>query len=398
MASGKNTHLEHIEDEIINNGTEGGKQAIKILKEMLTYLSGKPGPGAAVTTKYDGAPAIICGIDPSDNKFFVGTKSVFAKTAPKLVKSVSDARTMYDGVLAEKLASSFVYLKNAGIKGVLQGDLMFTNDKKREKIDGKIYTTFRPNTITYAVDPNTKLGKEIGKAFLGIVFHTKYTGTTLQTMTASFKVDDKDFKSGGQVWAQKAEFKDIGNVASMNNSEKAKYEAAIRRAEGSLKQTRGVLDKIQSGKKTLQIDTEFKKFFNNYVKSGKEVPSVEMAYREFLWHMGREYDKVISKNKTVKAQAEKAFRFLEMLDFSEVNKKEMKMLIATYMNIQYCKSILVNKMKKVQSLRLFVDMGNGDYKTTVDEGYVAISNDKAVKLIDRLEFSKLNFTVPKNWD
>ncbi len=117
MASGKNTHLEHIEDEIINNGTEGGKQAIKILKEMLTYLSGKPGPGMAVTTKYDGAPAIICGIDPSDGKFFVGTKSVFAKTAPKLVKSVSDARTMYDGVLAEKLASSFVYLKNAGIKG-----------------------------------------------------------------------------------------------------------------------------------------------------------------------------------------------------------------------------------------------------------------------------------------
>jgi len=398
MASGKNTHLEHIEDEIINNGTEGGKQAIKILKEMLTYLSGKPGPGMAVTTKYDGAPAIICGIDPSDKKFFVGTKSVFAKTAPKLVKSVTDARTMYDGVLAEKLASSFVYLKNAGIKGVLQGDLMFTNDKKKEKIDGKIYTTFRPNTITYAVDPTSKLGKEIGKAFLGIVFHTKYTGTTLQNMTASFKVDDSDFKSGGQVWAQKAEFKDIGNVASMNNSEKSKYEASIRRAEGSLKQTRGILDKIQSGKKTLQIDTEFKKFFNNYVKSGKEVPSVEMAYREFLWHMGREYDKVISKNKTVKAQAEKAFRFLEMLDFTEVNKKEMKMLIATYMNIQYCKTILVNKMKKVQSLRLFVDMGNGDYKSTVDEGYVAISNDKAVKLIDRLEFSKLNFTVPKNWD
>ena len=108
--------------------------------------------------------------------------------------------------------------------------------------------------------------------------------------------------------------------------------------------------------------------------------------------------KVIQKNKTLKSQAEKAGNFIAMLDFVESNKRQFKMLIATYMNIQYCKNVLVDKMKKVQSLRLFVDMGNGDYKATNDEGYVAISNDQATKLIDRLEFSKLNFTVPKNWD
>jgi len=114
--------------------------------------------------------------------------------------------------------------------------------------------------------------------------------------------------------------------------------------------------------------------------------------------MGAEYDKVIQKNKTLKSQAEKAGNFIAMLDFVETNKRQFKMLIATYMNLQFCKNVLVDKMKKVQSLRLFVDMGNGDYKATNDEGYVAISNDQAVKLIDRLEFSKLNFTVPKNWD
>ena len=54
-------------------------------------------------------------------------------------------------------------------------------------------------------------------------------------------------------------------------------------------------------------------------------------------------------------------------------------------------------MKKVSKLRLFVDMGNGDYKPTTPEGFVAISNKEAVKLIDRLEFARLNFVLPKSW-
>ncbi len=398
MAAGKNTHLNHAEDLILLEGTDGAKRAVKLMKDMMPFLSGKPGPQLAVTTKYDGAPAVVCGIDPSDGKFFVGTKSVFAKNDPKACKTLSDIQTWYNGALAEKLTSAFKLLRSCVTKGVLQGDLMFTNDKKTKSIDGTRYITFRPNTITYAVEPNTKIGKDINGAKIGIVFHTKYTGASLPEMKASFIINKGDFNSGGDVWAQKAEFQDIGRIASMGDSEKSSYMKAIRRAEGSISQTKGILDKIQSGKKTLQVDTEFLKFFNNYVKAGRNIPSVEKAYVDFLYHMGAEYDKVIQKNKTLKSQAKKAGAFVAMLDFVESNKREFKMLIATYMNLQYCKNILVDKMKKVQSLRLFVDMGNGDYKATNDEGYVAISNDQATKLIDRLEFSKLNFTVPKNWD
>jgi hypothetical protein len=67
------------------------------------------------------------------------------------------------------------------------------------------------------------------------------------------------------------------------------------------------------------------------------------------------------------------------------------------MNLQKAKMMLVERMKKVGQLRLFVDMGGGDYKVTDPEGFVAVVNDKATKLIDRMEFSKLNFTVPKVW-
>ena len=398
MASGKNLHLEHLEDEILNKGEQGGMEAIKVLQEMGKLLTGDGGASVSVTTKWDGAPAVICGTDPSDGQFFVGTKSVFAKTDPKICKSEEDIRRMYNGALAEKLSASLRYLKDAGIKGVLQGDLMFTNDKKNETIQGERYVSFRPNTITYAAKIGSELADQIQKAELGIVFHTKYTGDSLPSMTASFSVKDTDFKSGGQVWAQKAEFKNIGAKANLNPTEKQQYDAAIRMAIGSLKQTKGVLDFIQSGKKTLKFDTMLKVFFNKYVKKGSAIPSVDQAYRDFDKHIQGEFKKAIDKLKTDNAREKKEAQMLVMLDEYQKLQRQFKMLIASYMNLVKAKRILVNKMKKISELNLFVATASGDYEVTTPEGFVAVSGKSAVKLIDRLEFSKLNFyRLPKSW-
>lgn len=391
---GKNTHLEHLEDEIINNGTDGGKEAIKILEYLGRFLSGDGGRKVAVTTKWDGAPAVICGTDPSDGQFFVGTKSVFAQDA-KICKTSADIQRFYSGALAAKLEAALQHLRGC-VRGVLQGDLMFTDDKSRETIEGEKFITFRPNTITYAISPDTKLGREIDNAVLGIVFHTKYTGPSLPEMTASFDVQETDFTTKPGVWIQRSTFEDIGGVATLTTAERQKFDAAVRRAEGSLKQTRGLLDKIQSGKKTLQIDTEFKKFFNNYVKEGKNIPSVERAYLDFFEHLAKEYGKKIKPMKRLATQADKAYAFVEAVELITSNEKEFKMIIASYMNLQYCKNLLVDKMKKVSALRLFVNMGT-HYEATTPEGFVAITGKSAVKIIDRLEFSRLNFTVPKQW-
>ena len=40
-------------------------------------------------TKWDGAPSVVCGVDPLSGVFFVGTKSVFNKTEPKLCATES---------------------------------------------------------------------------------------------------------------------------------------------------------------------------------------------------------------------------------------------------------------------------------------------------------------------
>lgn len=391
-----NKHLDHLEDRIILEGSKGGEEAIDILKKMGDLLSGKKDSAVTITTKWDGAPAIICGIDPSDGQFFVGTKSVFAQD-PKVCKTQEDVKRFYEGALAEKLSTALKYLPESVKKGILQGDLMFTNDKKTETIDGERMVTFRPNTITYAANPKTPLGKDIIRAKIGIVFHTKYTGSSLSDLQASFNVGANDFTTGGDVWAERAEFQDIGGVSSFTSGEKSKYDAAIRKAEGSLRKSNRILNKIQSGKKSLQIDTEFMKFFNGYVKQGRSIPSVEKAYTDYMYHLGAEYSKVIKKNKTLKAQADKAGKFMEQIEIIESNKEDFKMLIAAYMNLQAAKMMLVDKMKKVSKLRLFVDRGGGNYDVTTPEGFVAIVNDKATKLIDRLEFSRLNFTIEKIW-
>ena len=393
---GKNTHLEHLEDNIINLGSDGGKQAVTILRHLGNYLTaGDKTSDVFVTTKWDGAPAVICGTDPADGKFFVGTKSVFSQS-PKICKTESDVQRLYNGALAQKLSACLRYLADCGIKGVLQGDLMFTDDKIRKTIGKTRYLTFRPNTITYAVDPKTPLGKKIDNSSLGIVFHTKYTGNSLATMKASFDVKDSDFNSVKQVWIQKATFEDMDKRATFSKSERVQFDNAVNMAEGSLKKANTILDLIQSNKKPLGFDTEFKKFFNNFVKNGQDNPSVKDAYILFAQHLGEEFAKAIAKNKTLKAQEEKVFKFVSYIDFMEEHETQFKMLLASYFNLQRAKLMLVDKMKVVTSLKLFVDMGT-HYEATNPEGFVAVSSDGAVKLIDRLEFSRLNFTVPKQW-
>lgn len=392
-----NKHLDHLEDRIILEGTKGGEEALNVLVKMGQMLSGKPGVNVAVTTKWDGAPAVVCGIDPSDNRFFVGTKSVFNKVDPKICKTSADVQKFYNGALAAKLTDCLTYLDRCVTSGVLQGDLMFTDDKKMITINNERLLSFRPNTITYAVNPATPLGEDIQQAKIGIVFHTKYTGDNLANMSASFDVKEKDFKTGGEVWAERATFQDIGGVASFAMDEKIRYDAMVRKARGSLKQCKGILDEIQTGKRALQIDTEFLKFFNNYVKQGVRIPSVDKAYTDFMAWVSEQFNKEFGKAKTDKTVSKKAEQWAQITFFLMKNEKRIKMLIATFMNLSGAKMILVNKMKQVSYLRLFVDKGGGDYEATTPEGFVAISGDKATKLVDRMEFSKLNFTIPKVW-
>ena len=135
ITKGTNQHLEHLEDGIIDNGSKGGKNAILFLKSIKKMLTGHVGGRLNVTVKWDGAPAIICGINPENGKFFVATKSLF-NVNPKINYTTGDIRKNHEGALANKLEICLRELSKLGIKGILQGDLLFTKgDVKTQTID-----------------------------------------------------------------------------------------------------------------------------------------------------------------------------------------------------------------------------------------------------------------------
>ena len=393
----KNTHLEHLEDDILNNGSAGGKNAIAFLRELGGMLHQKPS-SISVTTKWDGAPAIVCGIDPQTNLFFVGTKSVFAKTEPKICYHDEDIDLWYTGQLASKLKYCLMHLKKMNITGVLQGDLLFTDDKFLQTINGKRVISFRPNTITYAVDAQTPLANTIKTAKLGIVFHTKYTGASIPEMTASFGVNISNLSKNPDVYVASASFSDATGIANFTEPEYRKYISAVNQAEGSLKQASKFLDVLTStGESKFVMSKIFKMYFNTYIKNGKRLPNVKEVTTQFSNYYSDILDKEMMSKKTKPTRD----KYLKMkndgLNFIQKNRQSVYMTVSSYMNLQTAKTIVIRQLEKVKSLGTFIKTDEG-YRQTAPEGFVAIKSGSALKLVDRLEFSRANFTVAKNWD
>jgi hypothetical protein len=183
---GKNLHLEHLEDEVLNHGVDGTRAAINFLQSLRDMLAGNAKKSVNVSVKWDGAPAIFAGINPENDKFFVGTKGVF-NVNPKVNYTDADIDKNHSAAgLNAKLKVALKYLPKLGITDVLQGDMLFTdNDLKQETIDDKSYITFTPNTITYAIPKESS--HKITKAKMGIVWHTTYSGEKLERCPHVFK-------------------------------------------------------------------------------------------------------------------------------------------------------------------------------------------------------------------
>ena len=391
----KNTHLEHLEDEIINNGTQGAKTSIEFLKSIKKMLQGGKG-GSNVSVKWDGAPAIFAGTNPENGRFFVGTKSIFNAT-PKINYTVSDISRNHGGALADKLAVALKYLPSLGIKGVLQGDFLFSqSDLKKISLDGDDMISFTPNTITYAVQANSSIGRQISRARMGIVFHTKYTGKTLDSMTAGFGTVRG---RATNVFLASAGYKDVTGSAKLTTTELKSFNAKLRMAQGSLSKAGPLLDIMsETSSDGLGVGFRLKTFFNHHIRGS----SGHMAKVRTLVDMFREYyinivQAEIDAKKTDKGKQKYKDILKTNLKFIDRNRSALVMAIASHVTLQSAKDFLINKMSEIQSIGHFLKTSTG-YKVTSPEGYVAVDKVAgAVKLVDRMEFSRANFTMPKGW-
>ena len=397
ITSNKNTHLEHLEDDIINRGSEGGVNAINFLKSVRNMLAGSASGRVNMSVKWDGAPAIICGTNPENGKFFVGTKSVFNKT-PKINYTPGDISNNHSGPVASKLLACLRDLKRLGIKGVYQGDLLFTRSElKPAVIDGEKMITFTPNTITYAVPTSSKLGRRIARARLGIVFHTYYTGKNMQSMTAGFGTI-KGSTGSTAVYLASAGYTDTSGSSTFTTGELARFDGLIRMAQGSLIKAGPLLNSMKSND-SLSVGFRLKSFFNHYIKNSQ---GNSMAKVKVLQDMFREYYEQILKAEISARKTEKGKqKYKEALEtnlkFIDKNRSALYFAIASHVSLGNAKNFLIQKLSQIQSIGHFIRTPNG-YRVTNPEGFVAVDKKAgAVKLVDRLEFSRANFTIAKDW-
>ena len=392
----KNTHLEHLEDDIVNQGKAGGINAIKMLRELGSMLT-EPQSSVAITTKWDGAPAIVCGIDPMTGYFFVGTKSVFNKVSPKICVTESQISDFYTGGVVPILKDCLKYLPSLGITGVIQGDFLFIQSGKLKKtIGGEECITFQPNTITYAVPTGTSMGDMVDKAKIGIVFHTSYTGDSLSNMNAVFGVPDIDSTSDVAVFSSK--FTDASSAAKMGQSEMTNYNAAVNKAEGSLRQASGFLNEIkEQGEGRFMMNMLFKQFMNSFIREGIPITNAEKTKDGFINFYLSRLDMEIASKKTKSGQDKYIKMQKDGIQFLKNNSRPLYFTVASYMNLVIAKEMIISRLEKVKDIKTFLKTDNG-YEVTAPEGFVAISSGSALKLVKRREFSRANFTAAKDWE
>lgn len=391
--------MEHIEDMVFNDGVAGARLAINSLRQLRDMLAGNSTRAVDITVKWDGAPAIFIGVDPADGKFFVAKKGLFNKV-PQVFKSAGDIDRELSGDLATKFKYALSEFAKLGLKsGVVQGDLMFTKgDIKSTTYAGKQYYTFQPNTIVYAVEKDSALGKTIKAANIGVVWHTTYTGNDLKNLRASFGQSIVNrLKPVSTVWMDDATFKDQSGKATFTASETKVITSHLSNAGRIFRSLPA--DFLQYISEDQEAKMRIKAFLNTFVRQGEPFPNARVMAAKLVDYVQTYYNKQM-EGKGERGRATQQAK-LDRVTKAMSRSNEMIALFEFFNEIVQAKLMVVNKLHQAEGLATFIRTRNG-LKVTDREGYVAIDHldGGAVKLVDRLEFSKANFSsdVLKGWE
>ena len=380
-ATKANTHLTHLEELVLTQGERGYDIARGFLSDLLSHLQGKSKRKVNTSVKWDGAPAIFAGKHPETGKFFVGTKSIFNKE-PKINYTDADVEMNHGHApgLADKLKKALKYLPKLGIKGILQGDFMFDSSSLQPMMEGGAkYLTFKPNTIRYAVEANSEFGKEIGNSVFGIVFHTGYADLN---SPPQYNISVKNLNKVPGVWVDDAVFTDTTGTVTLDVDEAKQIKDMIKTA-----------DKIKVNYKDLPSDL-LNIYTNSEIQRGKFLEDAEASFRGFLDWFSNRKDKQVAKLKSQAGKQRATEAFNKKLAEIKAQEKDIVNLFKVSRLLSQAKQIFVNKYNNaVYNTKHFLDNEDGTLKVTAPEGYVAVSRaGDAVKLVDRLEFSRANFS------
>lgn len=397
--AGPNKHLTHLEELVLTDKRDGAQRAINYLNALSEVLDSNTPKAVNSTVKYDGAPAVVIGRDP-DGKFFVGSKSVF-NADPKLNYSVKDIKVNHAAApgLVDKLVQTFVHFKDANINGVYQGDFLFDDEIKNvTTIDGVEHVTFKPNTIVYAVPTESEEGQDILNSSIGVVFHTEYDVQKdeegkLRFSTKKFGVDVSTLDPGPRVYVKDAYFENDAGFVTLTDQETEFVKEIIGKASQLVDEINfdGINEEIYKGLNT---------YINTEIRQGDFLKDIDVSFQQFVeWVEGR-LDRRIDSLKSEAGKAKAIQAKEQMLGLVESAKQDILKLLSLQVLIKQGKDIFIQKYNNIMkgvNMKHYLFDSNGDLVVTEPEGYVAIdATGGAIKFVDRLEFSKANFSIDKS--
>ncbi len=393
-------HLEHLEDEMLNYGVDGCKSIVSFLQELRKMLGCDNSTGF-MQTKWDGIPSIVCGIDPQIGQFFIANKSAFNKEIPKVAFTPKAVDKYYGHApdLADRLKLCLKHLKKLDIKGVVQGDFIATRgDIKTETVHGERLYTFGNQALTYAIPVDHPIGRTIIEAEIIVVLHTHYTGSSIQTMQARAGLGEK--------------IKTVKEVAVIDNdtpmhkigldhNEEVKFDKMVSNIDSNCKICGEFLDELvllkgTKGDAKWHVSSYLKQFFNDQIKKQKTISNPAQALEDLTNFYHSKVKPAADKLKTPAAQVQKKTLIYDSENYLINNSDKFKAMLQLYKDIQQLKQFVINKLDHLETFKTFVRTENG-YKVTGPEGYVLHKDGDMVKLVNRLEFSYINFTLAKQW-
>lgn len=384
-------HLTHLEELVLTSKQEGLNLAINFLNSLLDVFKGNVDSKTFVSVKIDGAPACIVGINPENQQFFVATKSV-ANANPKINYNDLDVEKNHGHApgLAKKLKLALKYLPSVIRQGIYQGDFLFDQqDLVTRFLDGEQYVMFKPNTITYAIPLDTPLGQRVIHSKIGIVFHTRYFGQNLQLLTKSSDVNVTEFNRTSDAFVDDAKFKDVSGTVSFTNKETKQLEKLIKSITASGKKVKW--DEIPQLAYE-QLNT----FINSLIREGRFITDAVQEYDTFMAWVSQKNQKTIEGLKTEKGKLKRQEQIADM--DRQINNAKLSIINVLNLSIslEQAKKMFIEKYNAAIRTKQFITSPDGTLKVTNPEGYVAVDNDgNMVKLVDRLEFSRANFSVSK---
>ena len=187
-------------------------------------------------------------------------------------------------------------------------------------------------------------------------------------------------------------FRDESGAATMTSTETTEMKRHIKNAKSLLnKKVAKVADAIVADSR---LQLEIKTYINANVRNG----TLQGSASGFISYIDTKLQKDVDKVKSSAAKERKEVVRKNLIEKLSRNTREIDSLFQLHAALTSVKLIIIRKLESVKSIGTFVRTDDG-FKVTAPEGFVAVDHTKnqALKLVDRLEFSRQNFNVTKNW-